>query len=93
MSKQCEYCHRRILTRKGAFVKHMRHCRIQIGRNNNTATQCPIQSLNPLLSLSSKDFVTSQEYECDMLEDHNMPHTAQEILANTYTDYNHDNES
>ena len=93
MSKQCEYCHRRILTRKGAFVKHMRHCRMQIRRNNNTATQRPIQSLNPLLSLSSKDFVTSQEYECDMLEDHNMPHTAQEILANTNTDYNHDNES
>ena len=49
MSKQCEYCHRRILTRKGAFIKHMRHCHIQIGPTNETGTQRPIQSQNPLL--------------------------------------------
>ena len=93
MSKQCEYCHRRILTQKGAFIKPKRHCYIQIGPTNGTATQCPIQSQNPLLSLSSTDFVTTQEYECDMLGDHFPPHTAHDNRANTNTDDKHDKES
>jgi len=59
MSRQCEYCHRRVITRKGAYVKHVRHCRLQSTPTNVLPTNNNLRSSNPLLSLSADEFVTS----------------------------------
>jgi len=61
MSRQCEYCHRRVITRKGAYAKHVRHCRLQSTTSTTLQTNNNLRSQNPLLSLSADEFVSSQD--------------------------------
>lgn len=69
----------------------MRHCRIQImNKTNEAGTQRLNPSQNPLLSLSSTNFVTHEDNECDILGDILSINTSQNRLSNTTTGDNQD---
>jgi hypothetical protein len=68
MSRQCDHCFKRILTRKGAYAKHIRHCSSKPQASpSQTSSNDQSILLNPLLSLHCDDEVLSdREYNGTM---------------------------
>ncbi len=49
-SRQCEFCFKRILSRKGAYAKHIRSCSSQQLTTHDNSKDNRNRALNPLLS-------------------------------------------
>jgi hypothetical protein len=67
MSRQCEHCFKRILTRKGAYAKHIRHCS---SKQQASPIRTSNAQLNPLLLIHCNDEVLSdREYNGNWYND------------------------
>ena len=49
-SRQCEFCFKRILSRKGAYAKHIHSCSSQPLTTHDNSKDNQNKALNPLLS-------------------------------------------
>jgi len=69
-SRQCEFCFKRILSRKGAYAKHIRSCSSQQLTTHDNSTENRNRALNPLLSnFCTKTQLSDDEFNINGFSD------------------------
>ena len=69
-SRQCEFCFKRILTRKGAYAKHIRSCSSQQQTAHDHSENNQSKALNPLLSnFCNKTQLSDEEFNTNGIGD------------------------